>query len=149
PDGSLLALRKNDQRQYQVVHFWPETGELKRFAAVLFSSNSDFAVVRTSHDGKTAFFFGKSADQAASEGDSLQTIDLDSGKVQRLSNIHTPDRYPGALSAGPDDRTILVETGNGDLYNVVAVSRDSPAQSRPLFSTTNGMFSVDAGSDGS
>src|SRR5262249_3274313 len=147
PDGSLLALRKNEKRQYQVFRFWPETGELKPFAAI--PGDSDFALVRTSHDGKTAFFFGKSAEQPASDANSLQTIDLGSGKVQRLSDVQMLDRYPSALSVAPDDRSILVQTGDGDLFNVVAVSRDNTAKPRPYFSTTSGISSLDTGLDGS
>src|SRR5262249_26516596 len=83
------------------------------------------------------------------EANALQAIDLETGKVQRLSNVKMLEQYPGALAVGSDDRTILVETGEGDLYNVVAVSRDGTAKPHTLFSTTNGIYTIDTGPDGS
>jgi serine/threonine protein kinase len=56
-DGSLLVVRVNKDRIFQLYRFWAETGRLEALDA-LFTTTSDLCPpVRAFHDGKGAVFF--------------------------------------------------------------------------------------------
>lgn len=83
PDGSLLVLRLNGERRFQLYRSWPESGRtqpLKALPRPVINSTS----FRPAPDGKHVIFFGKPFDDPAGK-DHLYALDLNSEKVTRLA----------------------------------------------------------------
>ena len=84
PDGSLLVLKINAKRQFQIHHYWPETGKLEPLAAEV--NLTDISVpLRTFPDGKEAAYFGRPLTGAESGTEALYALDLQTGKSRRLA----------------------------------------------------------------
>ncbi len=160
PDGSLLAVRLNKDRNQQLYRYWPESGRLQALDA-LFAGASDLCPpVRASHDGKDAFFIGKTLEQVSSWGADaasdpsihMYDIDLASGNVRRLAP-EVDFRLSSSLNIFPlaptsDDRSVLAETEAGDLYRVISIPRHGVGPVRALFSLTLSADFLDVDKDG-
>lgn len=152
PDGSLLVVRVNQDRNFQLNRFWPESGRLSPLNAII--SSSDLCPpVRAFRDGKEAVFFGKTLDQAKTDTLShLYVLDLTSGKARRLaSELHLA---PSALNFFPlavplDDQSVLIDAREGDLHQIVEVPRNGFGPVRTLLSLTAPLLFMDVGRDGS
>ena len=63
PDGSLLVVRENKDRTYQLHRFWPESGRLEPLDAFFDATMDLCPPVRVFHDGKEAVFFARTREQ--------------------------------------------------------------------------------------
>ncbi|HEV2492282.1 MAG TPA: protein kinase [Terriglobia bacterium] len=152
PDGSLLVVRVNENRDFQLNRFWPESGRLSPLNAII--SSSDLCPpVRAFRDGKEAVFVGKTLDQAKTDPVShLYVIDLTSGKARRLAP--QLEVAPSAISFFPlavpiGDQSVLIDSREGDLHRIVEVPRSGSAPVRTLLSLTAPPLFMDVGKDGS
>jgi hypothetical protein len=86
PDGSLLVVRVNKDRTYQLHRFWPESGRLEPLDA-FFAADMDLCPpVRAFHDGKEAVFFARTREQNTADAlPHLYVLDLTLGKTRRLA----------------------------------------------------------------
>ena len=148
PDGTLLVVRINANRESQIYHFWPETGRLEPYKAIV--AGYDSSLMLAFRDGKEALFVGRSLDQKPPDAkDYYYTLDLASGQMHRKADKFLSDNeyFSGELSITPDDRSILVVTQSGSLMTLSQLSRDG-AQVQSLLSTTEGISGADIASDG-
>jgi hypothetical protein len=153
PDGSLLVVRVNKDRTYQLHRFWPESGRLEALDA-FFDAEMDLCPsVRVFHDGKEAVFFARTREQNTADAlPHLYVLDLTSGKTRRLA----PEldlRPPSSLGLFPiavarDDQSVLVDLKAGDLHRVVSIPRNGPGPTRTLLSLTLPPWFMDVDKDG-
>ncbi|HEY2385069.1 MAG TPA: protein kinase [Terriglobia bacterium] len=148
PDGSLLVARINPSRHYQLYRFWPETGRVDSYPAMLVGSDSQ--TTPAFKDGKEALFWGIAADQPDSKNH-LYTVDLNTKTTRRIMSNIDLDMFSGfvpKLAVSKDDRFILVAGQAGDLQEIIEIPRTG-GDARTLISTTNFTSAIDAGPDGS
>ena len=82
PDGTLLIVKLNAQRQPQLYRFWPGTGRLQDLPVRMPTSPFTNTPAREYPDGKTAVVFGEPTGKATS-AQAWYTIDLSSGSMKR------------------------------------------------------------------
>jgi tRNA A-37 threonylcarbamoyl transferase component Bud32 len=153
PDGSLLVVRTNKDRAYQLYHFWPESGRLEALDA-FFDAEMDLCPsVRVFHDGKEAVFFAKTHEQNAADPlPHLYVLDVTSGKTRRLApelDLHPPSSlglFPIAVAR--DDKSVLVDLKAGNLHRVVSIPRNGSGAVRSLLSLTLSPWFMDEDKDG-
>jgi hypothetical protein len=148
PDGSLLAVQLNAKREYQLQHFWPETGRLEALGAeVALAFGPHLAAF---HDGRAAAFFGRPISSAGPRPPlSYYVVDLSSGGVRPLApGLTVPDGF-GALAIAPGDQSVIVLNRSGDLHEVVEASRSGIGPVRTRVSLQGEVWGLDVGPDGS
>ena len=154
PDGSLLVLKINAKRQFQIHRgYWPDAGKLEPLAAVVRFTDTS-APLRTFPDGREAAYFGQPLTGNGSGTEALYALDLQTGKSRRLGpDLVIPERptatgfFPMAITA--DGRKVLLGLSKGDLRTVVAVPRTGNAAPETWLTSTQEMWFLDAGPDGS
>jgi hypothetical protein len=84
PDGSMLIVKQNTDRQFQLHRFWPATGRLK---ALPFLTAQDFFSVRARAFtvGMAAVVWGEPLGKA-SASTALYRIDVSTGETRRLES---------------------------------------------------------------
>jgi hypothetical protein len=153
PDGSLLVVRVNKDRDFQLYRFWPESGRLEPLDAY-FREGLDLAPpVRAFRDGKDAVFFARTLEQdKADPSDHLYTIDLASGKTRRLApelDLQLPSTisfFP--LAVAPDDQSVLVDLKVGDVHRLISIPRNGNGPTRTSLSLTLSPWFMDLDKDG-
>jgi serine/threonine protein kinase len=148
PDGSLLIVKLNSERKFQLHRFWPGTG---REQALPIRMNQNFAfktLARADRDGKTAVAWGEALGQPAS-GMAFYTIDLASGSIQRLNPPGLNGADVTAFVVAPDGKSVLAAVYSGALTRIVRFLTTGVALDNPLFTATSSVWSLDAGPDGS
>ena len=140
PDGGLLVIRVNKDRNHQLYRYWPDDGRLEALDALTWGWGGS-SPTRAFHDGKDAVFFGYTLEQDKTDATPhLYAIDLTSGKARRLAP-EVDIRPPGSLNLFPmavtnDDQSVLVETAAGDLHRVISIPRHGTGPVRTSFSLT-------------
>ncbi len=141
PDGSLLLLRINKDRLYQLHRFRPDTGQLDPLPAL-----TGFAgLFRPFDEGRVAIF-GRPMTEAAGE-DRLHLLTLSSGQMTRVG----PDIPTGSLvsmAVRSRERSVLLSVRDGSGFRVLEVLLDgtrAPQSLLTLFSQPH----LDGASDGS
>lgn len=160
PDGSLLAIRVNKDRNKQLYRFWPEGGRLEALDA-LTAGWGGISPVRAFRDGKEAVFLGETLEQAktgvsVASGSSsapphLFIIDLASGNARRLAPeldfpLSAINLFPIAIAS--DDQSVLVDSHAGDLHRVISIPRHGTGPIRTLLSLTLGSDYMDVDKNG-
>jgi hypothetical protein len=149
PDGSLIAVRLNEERQRQLVRFWPETGRVEALNAIVPPAMLNPAI-RVLPDGRDVLFFGRPLDHSASR-DHLYEIELGSGRLKRLGEGVSFSEYqwtfPMAVTREGDE--VLVDIVSGNLHRITALPRTGSKQPRTLLALTGRPLFIDVGSDGS
>ncbi|MGH9441556.1 MAG: protein kinase domain-containing protein [Thermoanaerobaculia bacterium] len=145
PDGTLLVVRIDANRNFQIHRYWPETGRLSPVGPAIVRESTGLGL-RAFADGKTAIFFGKPA-----TGDSARAphyaylLDLATGRLQRFAP-DLPLSPPVTLTG---DRTaVLADVVVGDLHRIARVSRGGN-DLLTLMTLPSRPWYVNAGSDGS
>jgi eukaryotic-like serine/threonine-protein kinase len=151
PDGSLLVLKINAKRQFQIHHYWPETGKLEPLPAAVALTDIS-APLRTFPDGKEAAYVGRplTGDEVGPEA--LYALDLQTGRSRRLSpGLVMPARPEGIgfpMAITPDGQRVLLSLSKGDLRTLVAVPRTGNGLPEAWISFTQNMWYLDVGPDG-
>jgi Tol biopolymer transport system component len=147
PDGSLLVVRVNAERNMQLYRFWPETGRVQSLPAENAVNYSYGA--RAFSDGREAVFFGKPLDQTNAPLH-LYSIDLASGRSRKLAPAISADSINrSAYAAHPDGRSAVVAWTAGNLFNIGTVPRDGGSSVQKLLAVTHRTVLLDAAPDGS
>jgi len=154
PDGSLLVVRMNKDGISKLYHFWPESGRLETLDALFAGPVELCPPVRAFRDGKEAAFFGRTQEQDSADSlPHLYVIDLTSGKTRRLApELDLRPRsslslFPIAMP--PDDQSVYVDLGVGDLHRVIAIPRRGTGPIRTLLTLTSTPWFMDVDKDGS
>jgi len=142
PDGSLLVVRRDPNRNFQIHRLWPETGKLSPVGPAVVPEAPGWSA-RALSDGSAAVFWGRLA-SGQDRARHVYRLDLVTGQAEPLSR-ELPLAPPLAVTA---DGRVLACLVTGDLYQAVAVSTDGSGV-RPLFPVTGRPWYLDAGSDGS
>jgi hypothetical protein len=152
PDGGLLVIRVNKDRNHQLYRYWPDGGRLQALDALIWGWGGSVPS-RAFHDEKDAVFFGQTLEQLKTDAaPHLYAVDLTSGKARRLApevDIRPPtsmDLFPIAVTS--DDQSVLVEIAAGDLHRVISISRDGTGPVRTLFSLTIASDYMDVDKEG-
>ncbi len=146
PDGTLLIVRVNAARQFQIHRFWPETGRLEAYPGII--NETTPSRVRAFRDGNEAVFWGRSLNQPATDSNTyLYRLDLKSGEVRRFSTQDGLAFGAMALAVDPNGKFILTVKTSNDLMTVVQIPRNGGA-ARSLITMTDPIRYIDAAADG-
>ncbi len=143
PDGSLLVVKRDARRHFQIHRFYPDTGELAPVGPAVVAERGDWSL-RAFPDGKTAVFWGR---LAGSEDPArrVYALDVETGKATPFT-AQLPLAPPRAI--GADGGSVVAFVNFGDLQQAISVTRDGQ-QGKLLFPVTGKPWGLDAGADGS
>jgi Tol biopolymer transport system component len=147
PDGSLLVVRSNNQRQLQFHRFWPETGRVVDLP-LLGASLTDRFQARAVPGGKEAIIYGT----PIGNGDprpGLFAFDLASNRLRRVAPATYHDEAILTFAVGHDGKSILAVKPADALVRVVSIPTSGPFEERTLFTATSNIRQLDSGSGGS
>ena len=148
PDGSLLVVRVNAERNLQLYRFWPETGRVQPLAAQRGLTEHSFAA-RAFSDGREALFFGQPLDQTNAPPH-LYSIDLALGRSRKLAPAISADSIQHSpYAAHPDGRSAVVAWATGNIFNIGTVPRDGGGSVGKFLAVTHGILFLDVAPDGS
>jgi eukaryotic-like serine/threonine-protein kinase len=150
PDGSLLVLKPNEERKYQVFRYWPDSGRLQGIPVELGVHDNviNGTLFRVSRDGKEAFAVGRRIG-LTDPVRRLYVIDVHSGEVRRVQTGLRDDSAIKALAPSHDGSSVLAAVRSSDLVRVVVLPKSGSVAQRTLFSVTGSVNYLDIGTDGS
>ena len=148
PDGSLLAEKLNTTHEWQLFHFWPETGRVQDLPIAAVDPGYSLANPRAFPDGKEAMIDGAPLGQEAN-GTRLLVVDLVTGATRPLA----PDvlRGTGApdYAVSRDGKSVLIAQELGEFTRVISVPAHGRGPAQTLFTATHEIWGVDSAPDGS
>ena len=139
PDGSLLVVKRDAARNFQIHRFRPESGALTPVGPAVVAEGGTWSL-RAFPDGKTAVFWGRlvgSTDSARR----VYLLDIEGGKATPFAP-QLPLAPPLAIAA--DGKSVLAFVTVGDLQQAISVTRDGE-NGRILFPVTGKPWGLDAG----
>ncbi len=145
PDGSLLVVRLNAERERQVSRFWPESGRLQGFPVKVMSS---FAHVRVFPDGRHAVILGDRLGPGQLGVPHLYVLDLASGQIRPLPTGAADDSSALALAVSRDGKSVLISRAAEDRTEIVSLPASGRGPARVLFGSSNAVQYLDASPDG-
>ncbi len=131
PDGSLLVVRLDAERRFQLVRVWPDSGRQKAVGPPVLADSSDL-VSRVFPDGKEVLVWGRLAGAKDAGGRRLHVLDVETGAARPfLPELPLlPPFLPLRNGTG-----VLARLAAGDLHRIVSAARDgSGAQTLLSFS---------------
>ncbi len=143
PDGSLLVVKRDAARNFQIHRFRPDTGVLAPLGPAVVAEGGTWSV-RAFPDGKTAVFWGRLAG-SNDPARRVYLLDVATGKATAFAP-QLPLAPP--LAIGEDGRSVLAFVTFGDLQHAISVSLDGEV-SRILFPVTGKPWGMDSGAGGS
>jgi serine/threonine protein kinase len=143
PDGSLLVVKRDAARNFQIHRFRPDTGVLAPVGPAVAAEGGTWSL-RAFPDGKTAVFWGRLAG-SADTARRVYVLNVATGKATPFAP-QLPLAPP--LAIGADGESVLAFVTFGDLQQAISVSRDGE-QSRILFPVTGKPWGLDSGAGGS
>ncbi|MBZ5618676.1 MAG: serine/threonine-protein kinase [Acidobacteriia bacterium] len=149
-DGSLVVVRINAARQWQLHRFWPASGRLQTLPARVEPPHISLPL-RATADGKGVVFLGAPLVPKEPDGPTaIYTLELESGRLRPLapgmSVSHADAAFP--LAATADGRSVVVALLAGDLYRVLEIPRDGGRAIRLLFTLSLPVWYLDAAPNG-
>jgi hypothetical protein len=143
PDGSLLVVKRDTTRNFQLHRFWPDSGKVLRLGPAVVAESFTWSA-RAFPDGQRALFWGKLAN-GKEKIRRAYLLDLGTGRATPFAS-QLPLVPP--LSVGGDGRSVLAFLSFGDLQQAISVTAEGD-QSVRLFPVTGRPWNLDAGKDGS
>jgi serine/threonine protein kinase len=143
PDGSLLVVKRDAARNFQIHRFRPDTGALTPLGPAVAAEGGTWSL-RAFPDGKAAIFWGRLAG-STDPARRVYLLDVASGKAVPFAP-QLPLAPP--LAIGSDGNSVLAFVTFGDLQQAITVTRDGQ-QGKVLFPVTGKPWGLDAGADGS
>ena len=120
PDGSLLVVKLDAERRFQIVRVWPDSGKQQPVGPPVLADSSDL-ISRAFPDGRDVLVWGRLAGAKDAAGRRLHVIDVETGAA-RLFLPELP-LLPPFLPLR-DGKSVLARLAAGDLHRVVAAARD-------------------------
>ncbi len=142
PDGSLLVVKRDAARNFQILRFRPDAGSLTPVGPAVSAEGGNWSL-RAFPDGKTAVFWGRLAG-STDPARRVYLLDLATGRATPFAP-QLPLAPPLAIGAG--GKTVLAFVTFGDLQQAISVSRDGE-QGKILFPVTGKPWGLDSGADG-
>jgi DNA-binding winged helix-turn-helix (wHTH) protein/Tol biopolymer transport system component len=148
PDGSLLVVRVDPERRFQVYHYWPVTGRDQALGAWVGAIWA--APIRVFPEGKEVVFFGTVKGEV-DKVPHLYLLDIATGSARRLAPelLSAHPNYESPLAVTSDGRSVLISLPSGDRYGIVAIPRSGNGPVRTLMTLNSGPGGLDAAPDGS
>ncbi|MGH9366175.1 MAG: protein kinase domain-containing protein [Thermoanaerobaculia bacterium] len=143
PDGSLLVVKRDAARNFQIHRFWPDTGVLASLGPAVVAEAGSWSL-RAFPDGKAAVFWARLA-AGANPARRVYLLDVATGRATPFAP-QLPLTPPLAIAA--DGSSVLAFVTFGDLQQAISVSRDGQ-QGEVLFPVTGKAWGLDAGAGGS
>jgi serine/threonine protein kinase/sugar lactone lactonase YvrE len=143
PDGSLLVVKRDAARNFQIHRFRPDTGVLTPLGPAVAAEGGTFSL-RAFPDGKTAVFWGRLTGPA-DQPRRVYLLDVATGRATPFAP-QLPLTPP--LAIGADGNSVLAFVSFGDLQQAISVSRDGQ-DGKVLFPVTGKPWGMDAAADGS
>ena len=147
PDGSMLVVRVDPNRNYEIFHYWPGTGSLQPMEAWVNLNPS--AAIRVLPDGKGAVFFG-TAKGKPQNSPHLYLLDIATGKTRRLAPdlpiTQSAQLFP--LAVAPGGRSVLIDLPSGNLHRIVEIPISGQNSFRTLLTLTSAPWALDVAPDG-
>jgi predicted Ser/Thr protein kinase/WD40 repeat protein len=147
PDGTLLVMRYNQDRQPQLFRFWPETRRLQAFPISLYSYAT--SPIRVFPDGRTAIVAGAFMGAGSDRRQHVWLLDLDSGKVRRFLSPSEDDSTINNCAVSRDGKSVWFSRIIGNAMLISTASREGHILMPSVLTLTNAVYSMDIGSDGS
>ena len=131
PDGSLLVVKLDAERRFQIVRVWPDSGRQKNVGPPVLPDSSDL-VSRVFPDAREVLVWGRLAGAKDAGGRRLHVFDVETGAARPfLPELPLlPPFLPLRNGTG-----VLARLAAGDLHRIVSAARDgSGAQTLLSFS---------------
>jgi hypothetical protein len=146
PDGSLLAVRTNEDRLPQLIRYEPGTNRVEWLPIVLVSTLQDHSI-EVVPGAREIVVAGRPMDSPASD-EHLYSVDLSSGGMRRLApDVELPPfqwTFPISVTEGE----AYISRPAGGLYEIVAVALDGSPGARSIVSLTRRPLGIDIARDG-
>ena len=120
PDGSLLVVKLDAERRFQLVHVWPDSGKQTSVGPPVLADSSDL-VSRAFPDGKSVLVWGRLAGAREAGGRRLHVINVETGAATPF--LPELPLLPPFLPTR-DGTRVLARLAAGDLHRIVAAARD-------------------------
>jgi hypothetical protein len=148
PDGSLLVVKLDADRNFQPHRLWPESGKLET-VGLRIATESVGVNLRAFADGREVLFWGRLASDREERMRRVYVLEVATGRVRALA----PELLLSApLAVASDGTSVLGTLVSGDLFRIAQVSRDGTSgkvlltlSSRPRFisASADGALYVD------
>jgi hypothetical protein len=148
PDGTLLAVKLNAQRQRRLLRFWPETGRSQEFPILVPADvNVPTRQVRAFPDGKDAVLMGTVLGHE-SEGLHLLEVEIATGASKPL--LPPGEKAtPRAWAVARDGKAVIAALPAGSLTRIVSIPTNGRSPAQTLFTVNATVWYLDAAADGS
>ena len=148
PDGSLLAEKLNSTHEWQLFHFWPETGRVQDLPVVAVDPGYSLANPRAFPDSKEAVIDGAPTGQGAG-GTRLLVVDLVTGATRPLAPAVLRGTGAPDYAVSRDGKSVLIAQELGEFTRVISVPARGRGPVQTLFTATHEIWGVDSAPDGS
>jgi len=142
PDGSLLIVRQNAERRFQLHRFWPGTGRVQALP-LLTAQNFVWVHVRALPDGTEAVAWGEPLGQTTSSP-GYYLVDLATESTRRVGSAEEESGF--TISA--DGTSIIGISHAGALSVISRIPVRGTQAATPLLTLTGTVWNLDAGADG-
>lgn len=143
PDGTLLVVRRDAERNFQIHRFYPDAGKVVAVGPPIVPESLGLPL-KAFPDGAEAVFWGKLA-TGKEQRRRAYVLEIEKGQVRPFAP-ELPLSPPLSISA--DGRSVLGAIISGDTYRIVSVTRDGK-DARFVVSLMSRPWYLSAGSDGS
>ena len=148
PDGSLLAVKLNAQRRFQLLRFWPETGRSQDLPILVAPGlGAPTSHVKAFSDGKDVVVMGTALGHEQ-EAPRLLDVNIATGASRPLL---PPEEkvVPAAWAVAHDRKSIIAALPSGSLTRIVFIPADGRSQALTLFTVNALVWHLDIAADGS
>jgi serine/threonine protein kinase len=148
PDGSLLAVKLNSAREWQLFHRWPATGRVQDLPVAGVDPQESLANPRVFPDGKEALVDGAPLGREA-DGMRLLVVNLATGATRPLAPGVPRGTGAPDFAVSRDGKSALITLQLGEFTLVIAVPTHGRGPAQTLFTTTHEVWGLDTAPDGS
>jgi len=147
PDGSLLLVKRNPDRRFQLHRFWPATGRLEPLP--LLTAQDFFSVrVRALRDGTAVVVWGEPPAQTTSSP-GFYLLDLTTGSTRQIHSDAVTVDGGRDFAVTPDGTAVIASAHSGALTSIVRVPVIGTEAATPLLTVTGPVWGLESGTDGS
>jgi len=148
PDGSLLAVKLNSRREWQLFRLWPATGQVQDLPVAVIDPGQSLANPRVFPDGKEALIDGAPLGREA-DGMRLLVVDLATGATRPFAPSIPRGTGAPDFAVSRDGKSVLITLELGEFTRVLSVPAHGRGPAQTLFTTTHEVWGLDTAPDGS
>ena len=147
PDGTLLVVKLNAQRQRQLMRFWPETGRSQVLPILVQSIGTPTEHVKAFPGVKDVVVIGRALGHEQ-EAPRLLDVNIATGASRPLLPL-VEKVVPTAWAVARDGKSVIAALRAGSLTRIVSIPAGGRSQARTLFTVNALVWHLDAAADGS